>query len=128
MEAVRVYTRYDLPDKKGVTRRQRNEIVDVESPLFETPSDGLYLWEWFIAINESVHRIDFNGYYCCISPSDFLAWSKLTGNQINKYEYDCLSAMDRTYCKELNADINAERAREEEERKRKLESSKRGRR
>lgn len=123
-EAVRVYTRYDLPDKKGITRRERNEIVGVDSPFLEVPEDGQYLWEWFTDINNSVHRVDFNGYYCSIPPSEFLAWSKLTGNLIRSYEYDVLRAMDNAFCRELNNDITAERAKEDDRRKRELESSK----
>ena len=35
MEAVRVYTRYDLPNEKGETRRERNQRLEIETPDFE---------------------------------------------------------------------------------------------
>lgn len=124
VEAVRVYTRYDLPDKNGVTRRERNEIVNVDSPKFELPDAGIYLWKWFTDLNLCVHRVDFNGYYYNIPPSEFLAWSTLKGITIFPEEYDILKSMDTVFCKELNADINAFRAKEDERRKREMEASK----
>lgn len=131
MEAVRVYTRYDLPSSGEQTRRERNERVGVYTPSFEVPETGYYLWNWFIEINNSIHRIDFNGYYCTIPPTEFLAWSQLTKNHISPYEYEILTAMDAIYCRELNAEITAKRGREEEERKQRLNSktsrAKRGR-
>lgn len=124
VDAIRVYTRYDIPNKKGETRRERNEVVNVDTPDFEIPEDGLYLWDWFIDINNSIHRIDFNGYYCNIPPSEFLAWSTLKKCDLRSEEYDILKAMDNAFCKELNADINADRQREDERRKREMEASK----
>lgn len=119
MEAVRVYTRYDLPNDKNQTRRERNESIDIYTPPFEIPVDGFYLWSWFTELNDSIFRIDFNGYYYCIPPSEIMAWSNLTKNYLYPEEYDILQAMDKTFCKEMNLDINAKRARDEEERKQK---------
>lgn len=120
MEAVRVYTRYDLPNDKNQTRRERNESIDLYTPPFEIPEDGFYLWSWFVELNNSISRIDFNGYYCHIPPSEYLAWSKLTGNCLYPEEFDILQAMDAIFCNEMNLDINAKRHREEEERSRKM--------
>ena len=120
MEAVRVYTRYDLPDDRNQTRRERNESIDIYTPPFEIPEAGFYLWSWFTELNNSISRIDFNGYYCHISPSDYLAWSKLTGNHLYPEEFDILQALDTVFCKEMNLDINAKRNRDEEERNRKM--------
>ena len=123
-EAVRVYTRYDLRDeKKSTTRRERNELLGIDSPKFEIPEAGFYLWEWFIEINNSLSRIDFNGNYCNIPPSEFLAWSKLTNRNIYPEEYEILRSMDDVFCKELNMDLRAKREREDEERRRNLETS-----
>jgi hypothetical protein len=122
---VRVFTRYDLREKEGVpTRRERNELLGYDSPKFEIPEAGFYLWEWFIEINSSVSRIDFNGNYCNIPPSEFLAWSQLTRNNLFPEEYDILRSMDDVFCKELNLDLKAKREREDEERRRKMETSK----
>lgn len=122
VEAVRVFVRYDLPDEKGDTRRERNERVGVYTPPFEIPEDGIYLWNWFIDLNNSVSRVDFNGYYCLIPPSEFLAWSTITGNGLYPEEYDILKSMDAVYCKETNADIQSKRAREDEARKREMKA------
>ena len=126
MEAVRVCARYDLP-KEGDeenTRRKLNERVGVFTPAFEIPTAGMYLWKWFIELNNSISRVDFNGYYCSIPPSEFLAWSTLTKNYLTPEEFDILRAMDGIFCKELNAEINSKRAREEEARKREMEAKK----
>lgn len=122
-EAVRIFVRYDLPNEKEDTRRALNERVGVYTPPFEIPEDGIYLWNWFIDINNSVSRIDFNGYYCLIPPSEFLAWSTLTGNALYPEEYDILRNMDAVYCKEVNAEIQSKRAKEEEARKNEIKSS-----
>lgn len=118
---MRVYIRYDLNDENGDSRRQLNERVGVYTPAFEIPEEGFYLWMWFQDLNSSITRIDFNGYYCLIPPSEYLAWSKLTNQSLYPEEYDILKAMDSIYCKELNAEINSKRSRDEERRKMELE-------
>ena len=124
VEAVRVFTRYDLPEpgNEEETRRKRNERVGVPTPEFEIPENGLYLWRWFNDLNNSVSRIDFNGYYYPIPPSEFLAWSTLTGNYLTSEEYDILKSMDSIYCKESNSEITSKRAKEDEARKREMEA------
>ena len=122
VEAVRVFARYDLP-KEGDeenTRRKLNERVGVFTAPFEIPKAGMYLWKWFIELNNSISRIDFNGYYCSIPPSEFLAWSTLAKIYLTPEEFDILRAMDGAFCKELNAEINAKRAKEDEARKREM--------
>lgn len=122
MEAVRVHIRYDLAEEgdEENTRRKRNERVGIDTPKFEIPGNGLYLWSWFNELCDSVSRIDFNGYYYFIPPSEFLAWSTLTGKCLTPDEYEILKAMDNMYCKELNAEIRSKRAREDEIRKREM--------
>lgn len=110
-EAVRVYTRYDLPDENDDTRRKRNARVGLASPEFIIPEEGLYLWDWFQDISSSVSRV-CDGYYRLISPSDFLAWSTLTGNLINPMEYAILKAMDVAFCAETNKEIKAKQDKE----------------
>lgn len=114
---MRVYARYDMEDEKGDSRRQRNTRVGVESPDFEIPESGIYLWDWFKALNESVFR-NVDGYYHLIPPSEYKAWSELTGSLITPDEYDILRSMDVVFCNELNADIEAKRIRKTEEQKR----------
>lgn len=114
---MRVYTRYDLPDEKDDTRRKRNERVGIASPDFNLPTEGLYLWQWYQDVNSSVSRTR-DGYYFLIPPSEYLAWSKLTGNLINPTEYDILKAMDEAFCSEVNKEIKAKQEKSLEKGKR----------
>lgn len=91
------------------------------TPEFEIPPQGIYLWEWFGQLCSSVHRIDFNGNYCVIGPSEILAWSELTKNLITPSEYDILTSMDMVYCSEQNKEVYARHEKEEEKRKREME-------
>jgi len=43
-----------------------------------------------------------------IPPSEFLAWSQLTGNDIKPAEYEILAAMDTTFTKEIQSEIIAQ--------------------
>lgn len=106
-ECVRVYARYDIPDAKGNTRRERNTRVGVESPEFEIPEYGLHIWGWFTDLTSCIYRVS-DGYYHVINPSEYLAWSQLTGNNITSFDYDVLRSMDLVFCQELNKDIKAE--------------------
>lgn len=118
MEAVRVYTRYDLPDDKGETRRERNKRFGViDSPEVEIPSNGEYLWELFTQLSNAIHRIDFNGYYYNLPPSEIIAWCELKHWDITADEYDIISAMDNVFCRELNKDKDATMTRKLEEQK-----------
>lgn len=122
MEAVRVYTRYDLPNEKGETRRERNTKLDFETPDFEIPYAGEYLWELFTKLSNAIHRIDFNGYYFTLPPSEVLAWCKLTSYDLTEDEYEIISAMDSSFCKEINAEIEANRSRKMDEQKQEMNS------
>lgn len=129
MEAIRVYARYDLPDDKDETRRQRNERFGFkDSPKLEIPSAGEYLWELFTTLSNAIHRVDFNGYYYNLPPSDIISWCKLTNVDITPREYDIISSMDRVFCFELNKDKNANDTKKMEEHKREMESKSRRRR
>lgn len=97
-----------MEDEKGDTRRKRNARVSVVSPDFEIPSEGVYLWDWFISLNESIFRVK-DGFYHIIPPSEYKAWSEMTGNLITPVEYDILKSMDIVFCKELNSDIEYNR-------------------
>lgn len=129
MEAVRVYTRYDLPNEKGETRRERNLRFGYgKSPEVEIPSSGEYIWELFATLSASIHRVDFNGYYYKIPPSEILAWCELAKVDITSEEYEVISAMDDVFCKEINEDRNAAYSRKLEEQKQELENKSKRRR
>lgn len=112
-----MHARYDLISENDETRREKYERMGKFVPSFEIPVQGIYLWEWFGQLCKSVHRIDFNGNYCVIGPSEIFAWSNLTNNLITPIEYDILSSMDMVFCDELNKEIQARHAKEEEKRK-----------
>lgn len=129
MEAVRVYTRYDLPDEKGETRRKRNLRFNYgKSPEVEIPSGGEYLWELFMNLSTAIHRVDFNGYYYNFPPSEILAWCELAKVDITSEEYQIILAMDNVFCNEVNNDKNAAYSRKIEEQKQELESKSKRRR
>ena len=129
MEAVRVYTRYDLPNEKGETRRERNLRFDCgKSPEVEIPSGGEYLWELFAELSSVIFRVDFNGYYHSFPPSEVLAWCELAKVDITSEEYEIISAMDSVFCKEVNEDRNAAYSRKLEEQKQEMESKSKRRR
>lgn len=122
MEAVRVYTRYDLPNEKGETRRERNARLNFETPELDIPFAGEYLWDWFTRLSKAIHRVDFNGYYYNIPPSEIIAWCSLTNVDMTEDEYEIISAMDSSFCKEINTEIEANRTRKMEDEKRVNES------
>lgn len=126
---MRVYARYDLPDEKGETRRERNKKFGFdEAPDFEIPVYSEYLWELFSKLSNAIHRIDFNGYYYTLPPSEIKAWCELSNTDITSIEYDILSAMDNVFCKEINADKNATMTRKFEEDKKEMEAKSKRRR
>jgi len=48
--------------------------------------------------------------------TEYIAWSKLTGNLVHSWEYDILMSMDKAFCIETNLEFAAERAKAEEAR------------
>lgn len=118
---MRVFTRYDLPDEKEDTRRARNERVGFDSPDLIIPEEGMYLWDWYTLLNKSVFRVQ-DGYYHPIAPTEFQAWSSLTGNLINPVEYEILQSMDYVFCEEMNNEIRSKNEREQQERSLRLKT------
>lgn len=116
-ESVRIFVRYELNKERKILNKQ----FDIYTPDFEIPKDCLYLWHWFIDIINWVYRIDFNGYYYHIPPSEFLAWCKFTDNDVSSLELDMLKSMDFVFCEEMNKEIKAKREKEDFIRKQKLE-------
>ena len=106
-EAIRVYVRYDVPDENGQTRRERNERFgkSEESPLLEISDEGLYLWNWYFELSQSLLRVR-SGVCEPIPPSEFIAWCQATRKLIEPVEYDILRAMDHAFCDEMNKEIS----------------------
>lgn len=106
--------RYDTKDETGETRRERNDKHAMNSPVFEVPVEGIYLWQWYQEISSTVRRIN-EGLCGPIHPSEWLAWTRMTGNIVNHVEYDILTAMDRTFCDETNVELENLNIRRQEE-------------
>lgn len=125
---MRVYVRYEIPNKDGETRRERNERVGEITPEFHVPNAGMYLWRIYMDICASVDRI-VEGAYRLIPPSEYSAWFRLTDTLVYPLEYDILIAMDRAYCEEANKEIEDVRSRRQEQQQKEIEQSrKRGKR
>lgn len=121
---MRIYVRYDLPDENNETRRERNERFGYkETPNFEIPDGGFYIWDLYTELSNAIHRVDFNGYYYKLLPSEIIAWSKLTGTDISSSEYEIITAMDTVFCNELNKDKKATEDRKYEQQKQEMEKS-----
>jgi hypothetical protein len=114
---MRVYIRYEVPDENKETRRERNKRHHAYTPKFNIPDEGMYLWSWYEELSRRFQR-NIDGTCRPIPPSEFLAWSNITGNVVDHVEYDILSKMDDVYCREMNNELTDYQARQEEKRRR----------
>ena len=96
-EAVRVRTRYETPGPKGETRRERNERFSQESPPFDVPEDGQYIWDWFYDIIETGDRI-IQGEPIPFSHIELKAWSENMRELVEPSEFKILIDMSNTWC------------------------------
>lgn len=136
IEAIRIYVRYDTPNQKFpvegekgmvmLSRREYYPRFDREAPPLEIPPRGMYLWEWYMDLSSKVRRIH-EGVCGAIPPTEFMAWRDLTGHIIYPWEYDMLSAMDVAFCDELNKELEAKRAAQQDEARNDAKAGKRGR-
>lgn len=111
-EAMRVKIRYDIQDEKQETRRERNEKFghgNLSEPLI-IPENGLYLWNYFWEISGGVLRAG-DGVCNPITWQEFLAWSKITQNELKKEEFEILRNMDLIFVECMNLEIKAYRER-----------------
>lgn len=115
--------RYDVPNEKGITRRERNDRVEEFSPVFKVPLHGVYLWQWYKSISDTLPRIR-DGVCNPIPPTEFKAWLELSGIICYPFEYEILSAMDVVYVDEMNKELQDYRERRDEELKREAERKK----
>lgn len=108
-----------MPDEKGKTRREKNSILEIDSPPLFVSDQSKYLWEIYFDLSDSISRI-YDGVCSLISPSDFKDYFELTGTIVYSHEYDILRKMDREYCSEMNKELEAYNQRRLEEQKRQL--------
>lgn len=123
LEAVRVFVRYETPNKDDETRRARNEVAGEHTPEFIIPEMGQHLWDIHRSIIRNVSRFS-DGAYRLISPCEFEAWFRLTRTLVYPKEYDILAAMDGVYCEEANKELEDIRSKQQEQQIRDIEKSK----
>jgi len=86
------------------------------TPPFLVPYEVKYIWDWYFSLNEKISR-SREGFIHVIPPSEYLAWSTLTGIIVYPWEYDIMMAMDAVFCDETNKEIENARIREREKQK-----------
>lgn len=105
--------RYDTPDEKGVTRRERNENFGYDSPSPDVSAAGQYLWDWYFEISDRLRRVIENQ-AVPISHADIHGWISINGIQIRRTEIEILYKMDDSYCEEVNLELKAYAEREKD--------------
>lgn len=93
-----------------MTRRERNEAFEIDSPEVEFPDEGSVLWEWFWDIRSS-QSSGFNG-VMRVSNGELVDWIQITGNVLRREEVSILRTMDVRYCVEIDREAEAIRDRE----------------
>jgi hypothetical protein len=113
VEAAGLTARYDsLRDANDETRRERNDAFGQISPEPDVPDAGLPLWNWFWDLRAAQPQAAFGP--ATLSHQEILAWVLLTGNRLHREEVAVLKAMDAGYCRSLQVEADAIRAREAE--------------
>ncbi|MFG1462261.1 hypothetical protein V5F77_05105 [Xanthobacter sp. DSM 24535] len=104
--------RYDTPDSKGETRRQRNERFDCSelNPEIQPPDGAEHLLAWFWDLS-SARSHGFNG-PDPIRLSDIVSWSTLTGEIITREEVSILRRMDAAFIGTIAEEQRAQAERE----------------
>jgi hypothetical protein len=93
-----------------LTRRERNEAFEIDSPELKFPDEGSVLWEWFWDIRSSQNS-GFNG-VMRVSNIEVAYWLQITGNIVRREEAAILRTMDVRYCSEIDREAEAIRERE----------------
>lgn len=75
------------------------------------PETGLYIWSWFLELSGSVNRI-IQGQPMRVMPSEWLAWSTMTGRIVEPAEYAILRDMDAAFCSALSGEMAEAHARQ----------------
>jgi len=68
------------------------------------PEAGVYLWQWFNSLSVMMTRV-IGGVVHHIPPSEYLAWSAMTGCIVEPAEYAILRDMDAAFCAALSKEI-----------------------
>jgi hypothetical protein len=121
-----VRVRYDTPNEKGVTRRERNAAAgfDDRSPTLRIPEFGEHLWELYQSLSESTVRV-VEGICRPIPPETIDTYLKLSGTIIGPTDFRILQSMDKAFCETVNSELNDFRIREKERAEQEAKSKRR---
>ena len=97
---------YERFGKEGVTSKETG--LPLEAPDIEIPDQYVRHWLMFFKISNQVSRIK-EGICGRIPPSEYLAWSKLTGVEFSQDDYELLVEMDEAFCVAMNAELEERR-------------------
>lgn len=94
---VRLAVRYDTPDERGETRRQRNIRFGEgeKNPDIEPPDGAEHILDWFWDLS-AARSHGFSGPNP-LSLSDIANWSRLTGEIVTREEVGILRQIDAAY-------------------------------
>lgn len=108
-EAVRILVRYDTPDEKGMTRRDRNEKFGQASPDHEVPEDAIHVWAWFWELSSRRKSGPE-----ALAYADVGEWQRLMRRQVRPEEVEMIMSMDNAFLAEVREEqsMRVERASE----------------
>lgn len=104
--------RYETPDDKGETRRQRNARFGAQSPDLEAPFAGELILEWFWHL--SAFRGEGVSGPAPIRHADIRDWSVLSHTPLRPEEVTILLQLDQAYRSALSAEMADQAARREQ--------------
>lgn len=112
---MHLHVRYETPDDRKETRRQRNARFGQPSPVVVVPPAGAHVWEWFWALSNRRKSGPE-----ALSFGEIGEWQRVTGTQIRPPEVEMLIQMDNAYLSAVRDEQEAliERRRQETEGKR----------
>lgn len=102
-----MHTRYDMPNEKGETRRQRNTRFRQASPPLRVPANGRHVWDWFWQLSARRRSGPES-----LSYAEIESWARMTATPVRPEEVDMLTAMDDAYVTEVRKEQMAALERE----------------
>lgn len=118
-QAVENYVRFDMVNEKGEKRRELYDRLGADgavnketgeplaAPEIEIPKDCEEHWRVYFDVSNSLSRVK-EGECHHIPPSEWLAWSTLTGVRLN---YEIMRMMDNAFVGSMNRELEERRER-----------------
>lgn len=108
---IRTIKHKSIDGEDTLTRREYNARYGKDAPEVEVPEAGEYLWDWYFDISDRIGRVQ-DGVCRPIPPSEWIAWTALTGDVVYRWEFAILAGMDTAYCNALTNELSEKVARE----------------